>query len=195
MSSVGCGIGRVPETARLVQALVRRLAATATPAVLDADALRAVRADRLADRAGEDPSPLVLTPHLGELRALVGDDAYDPADRIAAVREWAVRWRATVVLKGMPSLVGTPDGRVFVGPPPETSLATAGAGDVLAGTLVGLLAQGLAPDAAAVCALHLGTLAARLVARRRGPDGLVASDLVDALPRALRRVRRAGGAQ
>ncbi len=189
---VGCGLGRAPETSRLVTALLRRLASTATPAVLDADALRAIDAGRLAERSGENaPSPLVLTPHLGELRAMVGDDAYDPADRIAAVRELAVRWRATVVLKGMPSLVGTPDGRVVVGPPPEPALATAGAGDVLAGTITGLMAQGLAPDVATVVALHVGSAAVRVVARRQGTDGLVAPDLVAALPRAIRRLRRA----
>ncbi len=180
---VGPGLGRVTETSRLVQALLRRLAADARPAVLDADALRAVRADKLAERAGGE---LVLTPHLGELRALVGDDAFSPADRVEAVRELAVGWRATVVFKGMPSLVGTPDGRVVVGPPPDPALATAGAGDVLAGTIAGLLAQGLTPDDAAVAALVVGSAAARIA----GGDGLVASDLVRAMPRALARLRR-----
>jgi len=180
---IGPGLGRVTETGRLVQALLRRLAADARPAVLDADALRAVRAEKLAERAGGD---LVLTPHLGELRALLADEAFDPADRVEAVRELAVTWRATVVFKGMPSLVGTPDGRVIVGPSPEPSLATAGAGDVLAGTIAGLLAQGLAPDDAAVAALVVGTAAARIA----GADGLVASDLVRAMPRALARLRR-----
>lgn len=187
---VGPGLGRERETARLVEALLRRLAADERPAVLDADALHAVRADRLANRAG---GALVLTPHLGELRALVGDEGFEPADRIGAVREVATAWRATVVFKGMPSVVGTPDGRVVVGPPPDAALATAGAGDVLAGTIAGLIAQGVAPDEAAVVGLWIGTAAARLVAARAGTSrGLVAGDLVASMPRAMARLDRAG---
>ena len=184
---VGCGLGRAPETARLVRALLRR---AAVPVVLDADGLRAFAGHpaALAERAAG--APLVLTPHLGELRALVGDDRYDPdgvaGGRIAAVRDLAARWNAVVLLKGMPSVVGTPDGRVFVGPPGEPALATAGSGDALAGTVVAFLAQGLGAAEAAVCALHVGTAAAR---RAGGPTGagVVASDLVAHLPGALAR--------
>jgi len=84
----------------------------------------------------------------------------------------------------MPSVVGTPGGRVFVGPPGQPALATAGSGDVLAGTIAGLLAQGLGAPEAAVCALHVGSDAAR---RAGGPTGagVVAGDLVRALPAAF----------
>lgn len=178
---VGCGLGRASETDRLVRALVRR---AALPVVLDADGLRAFAGHdaALAERAGG--GPLVLTPHLGELRALVGDDRFSPADRIETVRGLAARWNAVLVLKGMPSVVGTPDGRVFVGPPGQPALATAGSGDILAGTIAGLMAQGLGAAEAAVCALHVGSDAAR---RAGGPTGagVVASDLVAAIPAAL----------
>lgn len=181
---VGCGLGKDPETQRLVRALVREVEA---PLVLDADGLNAFAgaADALAERA----APLVLTPHLGELRRLLGDDAFTPDDRVEAVRRLAERWGAVLLLKGMPSVVGTPDGRVFVGPPGEPALATAGTGDVLAGTTVGLMAQGLGPVEAAVCALHLGSAAAALWAKHHGAGGLIASDLVDLLPRAARSLR------
>ena len=176
---LGCGLGRHDETLRLVRALVEGVEA---PLVLDADGLAAYAggADRLAERA----APLVLTPHLGELRRLLGDDDFTPADRVGTVRDLARRWDAVLVLKGMPSVVGAPDGRVVVGPPGRPALATAGTGDVLAGTVAGLLAQGLDPVDAAVCALWLGAAAADVWAREHGPDGLVASDLVDRLPRA-----------
>ena len=183
---VGCGLGRHDETLDLVRALVERVEA---PLVLDADGLAAFAggAGRLAERS----APLVLTPHLGELRRLLGDDAFVPADPIETVRDLARRWDAVLVLKGMPSVVGTPDGRVVVGPAGRPALATAGTGDVLAGTLVGLLAQGLAPADAAVCALWLGAAAADVWAREHGPAGLVASDLVDRLPRAAAELRAA----
>ena len=178
---VGCGLGRAPETARLVRTLLRRVR---VPVVLDADGLRAFAGHdgQFADRPGS--AALVLTPHLGELRALVGDDRYTPPDRLAAVRDLAARWNAVVVLKGMPSVVGAPDGRVFVGPPGAPALATAGSGDTLAGTITAFLAQGVPAAEAAVCALHVGTEAARVAG---GPHGVgaVASDLVAAIPAAL----------
>jgi NAD(P)H-hydrate epimerase len=180
---VGCGLGKERETQRLVQVLLRRLGPT--PAVLDADGLNAFagQAAKLADRP--DAGPLVLTPHLGEFRRLAGEEV-EAADRIALVREHAARWNAVLLLKGMPSVVGLPDGRVFVGPPGHPGLATAGTGDVLAGTVVGLLAQGMDAAEGAVAALHLGTAAAERLSSARAAAGLVASDLVEALPFVLR---------
>ena len=181
---VGCGLGRHDETLGLVRALV---AAVGAPLVLDADGLSAFAGD--ADVLRGRAAPLVLTPHLGELRRLLADRAYRPADRVEAVRQRAQDWDAVLVLKGMPSVVGLPDGRVLVGPAGEPALATAGTGDVLAGTVAGLLAQGLDPADAALVALHLGAEAARLWARDHGAAGLVASDLVGRLPAAARALR------
>ena len=181
---VGCGLGREDETLDVVRRLVERVEA---PLVLDADGLAAYAGD--TDRLAARDGPLVLTPHLGELRRLLGDDAFTPENRVETVRELAARWGAVLVLKGMPSLVGAPDGRVFVGPPGAPALATAGTGDVLAGTVVGLAAQGLGAVEAAVCALALGAAAADLWTERHGAAGLVASDLLDRMPRAAETFR------
>lgn len=181
---VGCGLGRHPDTQALVRDLVET---TDAPLVLDADGLAAYAGD--ADALRQRAAPLVLTPHLGELRRLLGDDAFDPTDRIDAVRDLARQWDAVLVLKGMPSVVGLPDGRVLVGPPGRPALATAGSGDTLAGTLVGLLAQGLPSSDAALCALHLGAEAARLWSCDHGAAGLIASDLVARLPAAAHALR------
>ena len=181
---VGCGLGREDETLDVVRQLVERVEA---PLVLDADGLAAYAGD--TDRLAARDGPLVLTPHLGELRRLLGDDAFTPENRVETVRELAARWGAVLVLKGMPSVVGAPDGRVFVGPPGAPALATAGTGDVLAGTVVGLAAQGLGAVEAAVCALALGAAAADLWTERHGAAGLVASDLLDRMPRAAETFR------
>jgi len=174
---LGCGLGRVAETQRLLKALMRR---TYVPTVVDADGLNAFAgaAEKLADIHGA----LVLTPHAGELERLTGEPL--GPDRLATVRERASRWNAVVVLKGMPSVVGAPDGRTFVGPAPAPALATAGSGDVLAGTIAGLLARGMEPAEAAVAALHIGTAAAERFGQTRGP-GMVASDLLDHIPDVL----------
>ena len=176
---VGCGVARDAETLRLVRALVGLVDA---PLVLDADGLAAYAGD--ADALAQRTAPLVLTPHLGELRRLLGTPDVEPDDRIDTVRRLARQWGAVLVLKGMPSVVGTPDGRVVVGPPGHPALATAGTGDVLAGAITGLIAQGLDPADAAVCALALGAAAAELWTREHGPSGLVASDLLAQMPRA-----------
>ncbi len=174
---IGCGIGRPPETQRLVRALLRRVA---VPTVLDADGLNAFEghADKLAD-AGV---PLVLTPHRGELARLLGETP--SGDPLSIARDVAVRWNAVVLLKGMPSVVAAPDGRTFVGPPPNVALATAGTGDVLAGMIVALLSRGMEPAEAAVSALHIGTAAAEHFQADRGP-GMLAGDLLEELPGVL----------
>jgi NAD(P)H-hydrate epimerase len=175
---MGCGLGRPPETQRLVRALLRRSFA---PTVLDADGLNAFEGH--TDKFAEAHAPLVLTPHAGELERLLGEP---PAgDRLALVRELAARWNVVILLKGMPSIVGAPDGRVFIGPAPATALATAGTGDVLAGTIAGLLARGMEPTEAVVAALHIGTAAAERFEATRGP-GMVAGDLLDEMPFVLR---------
>lgn len=183
---IGCGLGRHPETQRLICDLLPRL--DGVPAVLDADGLNAV-ADApdpgavLRGAAG----PLLLTPHLGELRRLLNDPHVTLTNGLHTVSELARRWNAVLLLKGMPSVVGTPEGDVFVGPPGEPGLATAGTGDVLAGLAGGLLAQGLPATEAALCALHLGGAAAARYRAATTDDGrrretMRASDLLHQLP-------------
>ena len=175
---LGSGLGRSRETARLVEALLRRIDC---PAVIDADGLNAFagRTEKLAELSNRR---FVLTPHMGEFKRLVGEDDIDESDRIGLARTFSATWNAVVVLKGMPSIVGTPGGRVFIGPPGNPALATAGTGDVLAGSIVGLLAQGLEPEDAAVCALHVGTAAAESYTATHGVSSMMASDLLAAIP-------------
>jgi hydroxyethylthiazole kinase-like uncharacterized protein yjeF len=175
---IGPGLGR----AESVAARARRLVATIdAPLVVDGDglaALGAAAADALSGRV----VPAVLTPHEGEFAVLGGGDT--GVDRIAAVRELAARLAAVVLLKGPVTVVAEPGGQVLVSDRGDQRLATAGTGDVLAGTITALLARGLPPfEAAAAGAFVHGTAA--LLAPR---VGLVASDLVTLLPRALARI-------
>jgi NAD(P)H-hydrate epimerase len=175
---VGCGLGRHPETQRLVRTLLTKLDG---PVVVDADGLNALagHTDLLTRYAG---GRWVLTPHTGELGRLIGTDSLDTTDRIALAARYAERWDCVLVLKGMPSVVATPQGEVFVAGISHPALATAGTGDVLAGMTVGLLAQGLAPADAALCALHLGGRAAERYAATHHPRTMLATDLLSALP-------------
>jgi hydroxyethylthiazole kinase-like uncharacterized protein yjeF len=171
---LGPGLGRSDATA----AAVRRLLAVApVPVVVDADALYALGSlDDPIRFLRKRPGPTVLTPHDGEFKRLAG--CPPGARRISAVRHLAFTTGATVLLKGSTTIVADPEGDVLLANAGDARLATAGSGDVLAGVVGALLAQGLdAPRAAAAGAFVHGT-AAGLGWRR----GLVAGDLLDLLP-------------
>jgi len=171
--AVGPGLGREEEA----KALVRRLLAeVALPAVVDADALFELE-------PGEWLAPRVLTPHEGELARLLGRESSEvAAHRLASVQEAAERFDCVVVLKGEDSLVAAPGGGVLVSALGLPSLATAGTGDVLTGVTAAFLAKGLEPQHAAAAACAAQQLAAHEASQRYG---LVASDVVEALPSVL----------
>lgn len=178
---VGPGLGASAATRALVENV---LAAARAPVVLDADALNV-----LAPLHGPLRGPtagIVLTPHPGEAARLLGTEVRAvQADRRAALRELCRRSGATVVLKGAATLVG--DGRrIFTNRTGNPGLATGGAGDVLAGLLAALLAQGLTPFAAASLAVRVHGAAGDRVARRLSEPGLIASDLPLAIAEELR---------
>ena len=183
---IGCGLGTAELTARFIR---RFLEEVEVPLVIDADAINALAADPelLPRRAG---GRWILTPHMGEFNRLAGESLrrldIDPSDRIALAQHFATEWNCILLLKGMPSVVAAPDGRAWVPATGNTGLATAGTGDVLAGVCVGLLAQGLAPEQAAVAALHLCGAAADRYAARRDSRSLQAMDLLDELPFVLK---------
>jgi len=179
---LGPGLGRRAAT----QALARALAARApVPLLLDADGLNA-HAGALETLAGR-PAATVLTPHAGELARLLGRSSDQvAAQRLACAREAARTARAIVVLKGDDTLVAAPDGRVAVSRGNAPALATAGTGDVLAGVIGAYLAKRIDPFAAVCAGVHLHARAGRLAAARVGPEGVIASDVIAALPAAFR---------
>jgi NAD(P)H-hydrate epimerase len=112
------------------------------------------------------------------------------SDRLATARDAARAWGQVVVLKGAPSIIAAPDGRTCLTPFANSALATAGSGDVLTGTIAGLLAQGLDAFAAAGTGCYVHGLAAELWRADHGPAGLAVSHLADLLPEAQRHLRR-----
>ena len=155
-----------------------------------------------------DRRPAVLTPHAGEFARLRAGSGHEPDDdgdlvgddaaRAAAARDAATAWRQVVVLKGARTVIAAPDGAVAVAPFENPALATGGTGDVLAGAIGSLLAQGLEPFAAARLGVYLHGLAGDAVRERIGDAGLLASDLPDPIAIARKRLaaiaeRRAAG--
>jgi len=178
---LGCGLGRSDSA----QEFARRVAAEAElPLLLDADGLNA-HAGRLSDLAARG-APTVMTPHAGELgRLLEIESAAVEARRLHHAREAARAAQAIVVLKGDDTLVAEPGGHVAVSAGASAGLATAGTGDVLSGIIGAMLAKGLDPFTAACAGVALHAAAGRRAAALRGADGLIARDVIEALPREL----------
>ncbi|MFH8687986.1 NAD(P)H-hydrate dehydratase [Streptomyces anulatus] len=177
---VGPGLG----DGRSAEAAVAGVLAADVPVLVDADGLRLLDAETVRTRT----APTVLTPHAGEAAALLGTAREEvEAGRLAAVRELAARYRATVLLKGSTTLIAEArDTPVRVNPTGTSWLATAGSGDVLSGLTGSLLAAGLAPRDAASVGAYLHGLAAR-----HGSDGapVSAQDVADGIRAAWRDVR------
>ena len=171
---VGPGLGRAPATRAAVRDLVARLP---IPLVLDADGLNAFEGD--ARELSERAAPTILTPHGGEYLRIAGEPVGD--DRVAAARHLAETTGAVVLLKGPGTVVADPGGRAAINPHDGPWLGTAGSGDALSGIVGGLLARGLAPFEAAAGGAFVHASAADWA----GHTGMVAGDLVAALPRTL----------
>ena len=170
---IGPGLGRSPATDVEIRRVVAGLEG---PVVVDGDGLSAL-GERAPDMLRARRSPAVLTPHDGEFERLAG---HRPGpDRLAEARDLAQNCGAVVLLKGPTTVVADPHGKVGVSLAGDARLASAGTGDVLAGIIGALLAQGMDPWSAALAGAELHGRAARL----GPPRGLVAGDLVNALVR------------
>jgi NAD(P)H-hydrate epimerase len=127
----------------------------------------------------------VLTPHPGELSRLTGKSISEiETERWTVATECAAAWEAVVVLKGAFTVVAAPDGRTVILPFANAGLASAGTGDVLAGTIVALRAQGVEAFEAAAAGVYLHGLAGALTKEEKGTAGMSALDVAKALPRA-----------
>jgi ADP-dependent NAD(P)H-hydrate dehydratase / NAD(P)H-hydrate epimerase len=173
--AVGPGLGRGEDA----KALVRRLLTeTDVPAVVDADALHELE-------PFERKAPTVLTPHSAELGRLIGEEpSWVDAHRLDALARAVDRFGCVVLLKGADTLVGAPGDGVLVRETNTAGLATAGSGDVLTGIVAAFLSKGIDARRAAAAAATAQGRAAFFAAK---PCGLVASDVIEALPRALAR--------
>lgn len=179
--AIGPGLGTSESTQEAVRTILQKIT---TPVVIDADALTALagHTEILAAMQAQK----VLTPHPGEMARLTGlEIAEIEADRINIAKKYAEQWQAIVVLKGAPTVIGCPNGTVYVNSTGNSSLATGGSGDVLTGIIAGLAAQEISLQEAAICGVYLHGMAAELT----GIDiGLAAGELAALLPQAREQV-------
>lgn len=179
---VGPGLGREYSTRRMVGDLVAQMRC---PTVVDADALNALSEQRKL--LVKLRSKLILTPHPVEMSRLTGMKVDEiQADREGVAAKYAKEWGQVVVLKGAHTVIANVDGAVRVNPHSNPALATAGTGDVLAGIIGGLLAQGLGLFEAAVTGVFLHGAAGDEAVARMGDAGVLASDLLPLIPITIR---------
>ncbi|GIW70970.1 MAG: hypothetical protein KatS3mg102_0512 [Planctomycetota bacterium] len=182
--ALGPGLGREPSTLRFARALIERLTC---PWVADADALVALAEE--IELLGRTAHPGILTPHPGEMARLAGASTAEvQRDRAATARAFAARFPAHVlVLKGRGTLVALgSEQRLWRCEAGNPGMATGGMGDVLTGVIAALLGQGLVPFEAARLGVWAHARAGDLGAEQIGQRGLLASDLLERLPRVLR---------
>lgn len=154
--AIGPGLGTSESTQEVVRDVLSKIT---VPVVIDADALTALKGH--LEILNEMNAPKVLTPHPGEMARLLDMNA-DEVDhrRIEIAGQYAKEWNAVLVLKGAPTVVGCPDGTVYVNSTGSQALATGGSGDVLTGIIAGLAAQKITLQEAALCGVYLHGLAA-----------------------------------
>ena len=179
---IGPGLGQTEQTAITLIAQLRR---TQCPIVADADALN-ILANRRA-WLQQLPKGIILTPHPKELDRLEGQ-SIDSYERLSKARELAERLQGYVILKGRYTAICMPDGHVVFNPTGNAGMATAGSGDVLTGILTALLARGYERPKACMLGVYLHGLAGDLATRDLGEESLTASDIIDYLPKAFKRL-------
>ncbi len=185
---LGCGLGQSQSAIEFIKSTLCQLKPATLSLVLDADALNTLAKtpnwwQQLADDA-------ILTPHPGEMARLAGVSIEEvQSDRVGITRKVAQEWHKTIVLKGAYTVIVTPDGQARISPIANPGLASAGTGDVLTGIIAGLLAQGLTLSDAAACGVYLHGEAGEMVRDRLGDAGMIATDLLPALPLVIRQLK------
>jgi len=185
--AIGPGLSQQTQTKELVRQLLPKIP---KPLVLDADGLNAVAEDLSVFQ--KLLLPIIITPHPGEMGRLIRQSAEDiQRDRERTAKEFAKRYKVVVVLKGHHTVVASYDGSVYINDTGNPGMASGGCGDVLTGMIVGLLGQRLSLFDAARLGVYLHGLAGDLAAQEKGTVGLIATDLADRIPQAIREYQRA----
>jgi NAD(P)H-hydrate epimerase len=183
---VGPGLSRVPETQQLILKVIPRIR---KPIVLDADALFAVAADSSVVTRRKQST--ILTPHTGELAAIIGmDPPTIELRRVQASQEAARLLKSIVCLKGSPTSTATPHGDVYLNSTGNPGMATIGSGDVLTGVIAGFLSQGMVPVDSAYSGVLVHGLAGDLAASMLGQRSVMAMDILDRIPDALKALEK-----
>jgi len=180
---IGPGLGQSEQTAI---ALISQLRRTQCPMVIDADAINILASHRTW--ISQLPKEIILTPHPKEFDRLEGHSA-DSYERLSKARDLSQRLGAYIILKGHHSALCCPDGHIVFNTTGNAGMATAGSGDVLTGIITGLLARGYKQEDACIVGMYLHGLSGDIAAKELGQESVIASDLIQYLPYAFKRIK------
>lgn len=182
--AIGPGLSRYRETQKLVRDLLKKLQ---KPVVLDADGIVAL-ANNLS-LLKKRKAPTILTPHPGEMSRLSGKDVRAiQSNREKAASDFAKKHGVVLALKGYRTVVADPKGSTYVNKTGNSGMSSGGVGDVLTGMIASFVGQGINPYSAAVLGVYLHGMAGDIAAKEKGQFSLIASDLLDTLPRVIKNV-------
>ena len=182
--AIGPGISKNRDTLKLVRILLKKVK---KPIILDADGIMALvgKLDRLKKRK----APTILTPHPGEMAKLINKNTQVvQVLRSKLALDFAKKYGVTLVLKGHGTVVSSPKGEIYVNKTGNSGMSTAGSGDVLTGMITSFVGQGVSPYSAAVIGVYLHGLAGDIAAREKGRLGMIAGDVIDKIPNAIKEV-------
>jgi len=182
--AIGPGIGTKDKTKEFLLKLLSVVRELEKPVVIDADGLNNLVGE--LEILKKIKFPLILTPHPGELGRLINLSPKEVNEnRIECAKEFALRYKVILVLKGAPSVIAAPEGKVFCNPTGNSGLASGGTGDVLTGFIAGLLAQGVGPLNAAIAGVYIHGKCADIGVKERTEYAFIASDILDYLPQVI----------
>ncbi len=201
--AIGPGLSSGPGITNMILTILKSVT---TPMVLDADAINAIAGH--TDILSKVRAPVIFTPHTGEMARLLDKDlSAGNSERVAA---WKARKQtiennriasalafsrdtgANLILKGVPTIIGDPEGKTFINTTGNPGMATAGSGDVLTGMVAALLSQSMSPLDASILAVYLHGLAGDLAASEKGMHSLIATDIIEKIPEAFLRLKTNG---
>ncbi len=188
--AIGPGISTDEEISALLRLLITK---AEVPIVIDADAINAIRGRTSMLRKGK--SLIILTPHPGEMAMLLSSKQLTVTskqieqDRINTALSFSKKTKTCLVLKGVPTVIATPDGRAFINSTGNPGMATAGTGDVLAGMISAFLAQGLTHCDASILGVYIHGLLGDRMAEIKGRHSLIASDIINVLPSIIKKIK------
>lgn len=191
--AIGPGIGISSDITKIMRELIAKSTA---PMVIDADGINSIHGDAGIFRKAK--SPVILTPHAGEMTRLMKRDDQDgsaesaaiEADRVAISLSYSKKTGTYLVLKGAPTVIAEPGGKVFINTTGNPGMATAGAGDVLTGMVAAFLGQQANPLDASVLGTYLHGLAGDIAASQKGMHSMIATDIIEHLPNAFAALKK-----
>ncbi|MCC6545238.1 MAG: NAD(P)H-hydrate dehydratase [Nitrospirae bacterium] len=184
--AIGPGLTTNKETVSFVKKLIVEIS---IPLVVDADAINALAGS--TELLRERRSATILTPHPGEMGRLTGKSTAEvQQDRIGTARNFAITYGVYLILKGAHTVIAEPSGAVHISPTGNPGMATGGTGDALTGIITGLIAQGVEPSDAARLGVYLHGLAGDIAAQETGMAGMIAGDLIEHIPAAIKQLER-----